>query len=66
MKNSGAGENHPYASALSKAGENIPTEVFQAIYKLVLDEKSGNLIINFQQGRISSMKTEVYTQLRKK
>ena len=58
------GEKFPYESALSKAGQHIPVEIFQAIYKYVLDRKSGNIIISFAEGRISILKTENYTRFK--
>ena len=66
MKNNGGSENHPYASAMAKAGQEIPTEVFQAIYRFILDRKSGNLIISVTDGYISTLKTETYTRFRKR
>ncbi len=54
--------DHPYESAMTKAGQEIPIEVFQAIYKYILDKKSGNIQLSFHEGRISSMKIEGFTR----
>lgn len=41
----------------------IPLEVYQAVFKFVVDKKSGNVIISIKEGRIASMKTEMFTRL---
>ncbi len=54
--------DHPYKSEIHKAGQDIPAQVFQAIYNYILDKKSGNISLSFQEGRLASMKREDFTR----